>query len=87
MSKSAIWNCKAISVFQEGRANLRDLGSKVAILDLFKSDSGTKVRSRLCSKEIAWAPRSPAFSEYLETAFTFAAKKYKEKKIGKILLK
>ena len=70
-------NCKAISFSKrelEVRANLRDLGSKVAILDqlnlLFSMIiSWIKTqKSCLCSKEIAWAPRSPAFSEYLETA-------------------
>ena len=89
-------NCKAISFSkreEEVRANLRDLGSNVAILDPGSTQVALFTRimtqkwSCLCSKEIAWAPRSPAFSEYLETAFRLTLKKYKEKKIGEIRLK
>ena len=37
----------------------------------------------LCSKEIAWAPLSPAFPEYLKTAFHLPSRNIKKRKLGR----
>ena len=82
---------------EEACVSLGDLGSSVAIRGQFRSQfhpphqaagvEREKIEGfvfNLCSKEIAWAPRSPAFSEYLEKSFRLKLKKYKEKTIGDI---